>query len=402
MSLFNNDFLASIRKNFQSLNDEKELGGIKAIVEGFEAWSNKSDKRWLAYMLATAFHETNATMQPVKEAYWLSETWRKNHLSYYPYYGRGYVQLTHRENYQKAGDAIGVNLVDQLDRALEPDIAANVMFIGMDKGWFRGDNQGRHTLSRYFSATANDPVGARNIINGKETKIIHGQPVTVADMIAGYYTLFLEALGDGAQQVNTQTVNLVASGTISPISKRFAEEAAILLPLAESLDLRSAMQTLLDKRAEKYPASHPRYWAIIDFDKKSDTRRLFIFDIEEGNISSYLCAHGEGSDPSNSGYATLFSNVDGSHMSSLGVYLCSETYFGSNGYSMRLDGLDESNSNARQRSIVIHPSNYVSDEFAAENHRVGRSYGCPAVDAQYSQSIIERLKLGSLLMAWKS
>ena len=402
MSLFNEKFLENIRKNFQSLNDDKEIGGVRAIVDGFETYSNHDDKRWLAYMLATAFHETNATMQPVKEAYWLSETWRQNHLSYYPYYGRGYVQLTHRENYKKAGDALGVDLVDHLERALDPDIAAQVMFIGMDKGWFRGDNNGRHTLSRYFSASANDPVGARNIINGKETKIINGQPTTVADMIANYYKLFLDALNDSQNVEATGAVNWASSTAPAPVSKRFAEEAAVLLPLAEALDLRTAMQTLLDTRAEKYPASHPRYWAIIDFDKKSDTPRLFIFDMEEGKTTSYLCAHGEGSDPSNSGYATIFSNVDGSHMSSLGVYLCAETYHGSNGYSMRLDGLDANNSNARQRSIVIHPSNYVTADFVAAHHRVGRSYGCPALDPQYSQSIIDRLKLGSLLMAWKS
>jgi hypothetical protein len=157
---------------------------------------------------------------------------------------------------------------------------------------------------------------------------------------------------------------------------------------------------VVDLRDTKHPSSHPRYWATIDFRRRSDEKRLHVFDVEARTVNSYLCAHGKASDPDNDGMATSFSNVDGSNKSSLGVYRCAETYFGIHGYSMRLDGMEPSNDNARHRAIVVHSADYVSDAFAAENGRVGRSLGCPAVDADYSRSIIDRLKMGSFLIAW--
>lgn len=83
-----------------------------------------------AAAIATCALETNWQFKPVREAYWLSEAWRAANLAYYPYYGRGEIQLTHRGNYERAGAALGINLVDNPDRALEPDIAAEVF------GWY--------------------------------------------------------------------------------------------------------------------------------------------------------------------------------------------------------------------------------------------------------------------------
>jgi len=127
-----------------------------------------------AYALATAGHETAHTMQPVREAFWLSEKYRRNHLRYYPFYGRGYVQLTWRENYEKADRELelGGRLSDNLDLALEPDIAAKIMAKGMQEGWFAADNKGRHTLARHLPANgvANfaQMKSARQIINGTD------------------------------------------------------------------------------------------------------------------------------------------------------------------------------------------------------------------------------------------
>lgn len=404
MSLFNKTLIDHVTAHFHTLGRPSEQEGLKAIVTGFETAFIGGDLRWLAYMLATSFHETAATMRPVREAYWLSEDWRRRHFTYYPYYGRGYVQLTHQDNYRKAGEAVGVDLEHNLDRALDLDIAAKVMFLGMTEGWFRRDNHGAHTLSRYFSDDVDDPVGARNIINGREVKVVDGKSVTVAEIIAGYHADFLEALkaaagasGDPAPQVAVPTTDPAA-----PVSHRFEEEERTLLSLVDAQRLGAAVGKLIDIRNAQFPASHPRYWAIVDFDRRSDERRLHILDIEGGTVESYLCAHGKESDPTNSGYATLFSNEDGSNKSALGVYRCAETYNGTHGYSMRLDGLEPSNDQARHRSIVVHAADYVSDAFVAENHRVGRSLGCPAVDAAVSQSIIDRLKQGSFLIAWKS
>lgn len=119
----------------------------------------------LAYLLATAYWETGRTMKPVKEAYWNSEDWRKENLRYYPWYGRGFVQLTWESNYKRAGQALGVDLVRNKDRALDPKIAAKIMVRGMIEGWFTG-----HKLSDHISLTKKDYVNARRIINGTDKK----------------------------------------------------------------------------------------------------------------------------------------------------------------------------------------------------------------------------------------
>lgn len=128
-----------------------------------------------AYALATACHETAYTMQPVREAFWLNEDWRRRNLRYYPFYGRGYVQLTWRSNYEKADRELdlGGRLLANLDLAMDRDIAARIMVKGMQEGWFAGDRQGRrHTLARHLPAagpaSADEFKSARRIINGTD------------------------------------------------------------------------------------------------------------------------------------------------------------------------------------------------------------------------------------------
>lgn len=128
-----------------------------------------------AYALATACHETAYTMQPVREGLRASDTWRRKNLRYYPYYGRGYVQLTWEDNYKKADRELSLNgqLTSNLDLALDPDIAANIMVRGMQEGWFAGDRKGnRHTLARHLPASGAASVAqmtsARRIINGTD------------------------------------------------------------------------------------------------------------------------------------------------------------------------------------------------------------------------------------------
>lgn len=123
----------------------------------------------LAYVLATADWETAFTMKPVKEAYWLrnAEAWRKRNLRYYPWYGRGYVQLTWEANYERAQDELGLGtmLTDEPDKAMDPDIAADIAIKGMIEGWFTG-----HRLDNYITLRKSDFVGARKIINGHDKK----------------------------------------------------------------------------------------------------------------------------------------------------------------------------------------------------------------------------------------
>ncbi len=137
-----------------------------------------------------------------------------------------------------------------------------------------------------------------------------------------------------------------------------------------------------------------RLIGIIDFKQHNSKERFYIIDMESGRVETYLTAHGKNSDPDYDGYATKFSNTPDSLMSSLGLYLTAETYYGQNGYSLRLDGLSETNSNARARAIVIHGADYVKP-----GKKIGRSYGCPALEMRYHQDLIERLKGGALLYA---
>ncbi len=140
--------------------------GYDFIVKKWDE-SPHEDARWLAYMLATAYHETAHTMQPVTE-YGSKEYLRSK--KYWPYIGRGYVQLTWKSNYEKYGIAATP------EKALDPEFAAHIMIDGMTKGIFTG-----RKLSQYFNDHTEDPINARRIING----------IDRAEKIADYYLEFL-------------------------------------------------------------------------------------------------------------------------------------------------------------------------------------------------------------------
>lgn len=119
----------------------------------------------IAYVLATAYWETARTMRPVEEAYYLgarADAYRKG-LRYWPWYGRGYVQLTWRENYLKAGAAIGEDLTGNPNIALVPHIAAKILVQGMAQGWFTGKK-----LADYIGPGRVDYINARRIVNGTD------------------------------------------------------------------------------------------------------------------------------------------------------------------------------------------------------------------------------------------
>ena len=138
---------------------------------------------------------------------------------------------------------------------------------------------------------------------------------------------------------------------------------------------------------------------IIDYSLPSDCRRLWVLEIETQEVLFHeLVAHGKGSGERE---AKTFSNVTGSHASALGLFETEDAYEGRHGYSLRLMGLEEGfNDNATERCIVIHGAWYVSDEFANEHNRVGRSWGCPALDPAVSRAIIDVIKNGSLVFAY--
>lgn len=137
-----------------------------------------------------------------------------------------------------------------------------------------------------------------------------------------------------------------------------------------------------------------RYMVVIDFSQHSSKKRFYLFDLANGTVNRYLTSHGKNSDTDNDGYATSFSNQEGSLKSSLGLYLTLGSYTGSHGYSMRLRGLEETNSNAEVRAIVVHPADYVQEK----SSYAGRSWGCPALDPSVSRDVINKIKNGSLFL----
>jgi hypothetical protein len=143
---------------------------------------------------------------------------------------------------------------------------------------------------------------------------------------------------------------------------------------------------------------------IIDYELPSYKKRLWVIDMKSGRVlHEEWVAHGMGS-PAGSGgdmeNALSFSNRCGTRKSSLGLFRTAETYLGKHGYSLRLDGLEPGiNDAARERTIVVHPADYVTRDRAAQ-HMVGRSWGCPAVRPKISRQLIDDIKDGSLVLTY--
>lgn len=151
----------------------------------------------------------------------------------------------------------------------------------------------------------------------------------------------------------------------------------------------------------KTTLGNPNYITVIDFTAHSSKKRMHVIDMKTGAVVSYFSAHGKGSEgSSDDGYANVFSNVNGSNASSLGIYKTGEPYQGGNGLSMRLHGLESTNSRAYERAIVMHGADYVSQGTINSTGRIGRSLGCPAVERRYITGLIASLKNGSLMLGW--
>ena len=137
---------------------------------------------------------------------------------------------------------------------------------------------------------------------------------------------------------------------------------------------------------------------IVDYSRPSTEKRLLLMDFNTGEVKRFYVAHGI-----NSGVveARSFSNLTDSWKSSLGFYYAQGTYTsGKNGLSLVLDGIDRSNDQARSRAIVLHGAKYVSEEFIAQNKRLGWSEGCFAVSLQDAPYLINLLSIGSVILSY--
>lgn len=140
-------------------------------VSGMEAKLNVFQRRGIAlphaaYLMATSYWETAQRMQPVREAYWLSENWRRRNLRYYPWYGRGDVQLTWKFNYEKVDKVLGLggNLIANPDLALDPTVSAEALVEGVMGGWYN-----RHGKGLGYYVPANRPANLREFKNARRT-----------------------------------------------------------------------------------------------------------------------------------------------------------------------------------------------------------------------------------------
>ncbi len=146
---------------------------------------------------------------------------------------------------------------------------------------------------------------------------------------------------------------------------------------------------------------HKDVIGITDFAKASRDPRFYLVDVASGMVTSYQVAHGRGSDPAHSGWLERFSNVPGSEASSAGAYVTGRIYYGKYGRSLHLRGLDDSNSNAETRAIVVHSAWYAEPEVVAQHGKLGRSEGCFALSETNLQYVLYRLGPGRLLYADK-
>ena len=139
--------------------------------------------------------------------------------------------------------------------------------------------------------------------------------------------------------------------------------------------------------------------SIVDFSLPSNKKRLFIIDMQNGRLLfNTWVAHGK-----NSGMlmATRFSNRYNSYMSSLGFYVTGDSFIGQHGYSLHLEGLERGvNDHVHQRSIIMHPADYVSEQHIQQWGYLGRSEGCPAIPEELDQPIIDQIKGGSCLFIY--
>ncbi len=139
--------------------------------------------------------------------------------------------------------------------------------------------------------------------------------------------------------------------------------------------------------------------SVIDYSLPSVAPRLWVFNMDSKTlIYKELVAHGVGSGEFT---ATHFSNKSGTKQSSLGLFRTGTTYFGQNGYSLKLHGLERGvNHKALDRTIVIHGAWYVNEDFGKKYGRMGRSWGCPALDPKVAKPLIDTIKEGTLLFVY--
>jgi hypothetical protein len=186
----------------------------------------------------------------------------------------------------------------------------------------------------------------------------------------------------------------INAATTDLIAKEIARKAINLKPEVVKL----AIEAFYNAKKCGVQVKKP-ILTVIDYTLPSTQKRLWVIDLQNKNIlHTSLVAHGK---YSGENYTKSFSNNSGSLQTSIGLFLTEETYFGRDGYSLRLEGLEKGfNDKAKRRTIVLHGAPYVSEKWASTVGRIGRSWGCPAVEKPLATPIINTIKNGSLIFSF--
>jgi len=199
----------------------------------------------------------------------------------------------------------------------------------------------------------------------------------------------------------TRRTLLTAAAAAGATALAPARAFAAALPAQPFINPQLKARALASLEAHRASLRQTDVIGIADFSKASREPRFYIVDLRSGFVTEHLVAHGRGSDPAHSGWLEMFSNDLGSEATSEGAYLTGDAYTGKYGYSLRLSGLDVSNSNALARQIVVHSAWYAEPRMVEAFGKLGRSEGCFALPGISHAEAMTRLGSGRFLYAEK-
>jgi hypothetical protein len=216
--------------------------------------------------------------------------------------------------------------------------------------------------------------------------------------------------GSVATQASVETTHRVATLPSNPIDVE-PENTVQPVRLGSNIDVAKAVKqgvsaevlqlalTATSCAATSGAIDSPPTLTLIDYSRPSVEPRLWVFDLATGDLLfKELVAHGRNTGDN---FARKFSNAMDSRQTSIGLFVTDNPYVGSNGYSLRLEGLDVGfNDRARDRAIVMHGAPYVNEEIAATQGRIGRSWGCPALRTAIASKVIDRIRGGSVIFSY--
>ena len=204
--------------------------------------------------------------------------------------------------------------------------------------------------------------------------------------------------GAASSQVLNPAFQFRTPPTIDPLAPVPAAPVALTAPGGINPTLFAKAKAALDSRNW---IRHRDFIGVADFARGSADPRFHIVHLPSGHVETHRVAHGNGSDPGHTGFLDHFSNQPGSEATSSGAYMTHDTYHGKYGLSMKVRGLDWSNSNAESRAIVIHNAWYAEPEMVDIHGKLGRSQGCFAFSRKDQWNVMQRLGDGRMIYADK-